>query len=155
MTNLFLAAGAALLISAAFLPVVCVFFVSGMYVVGGCASLWGISPVLGSLIVVCVASAAGSAMWRQHDELSGALLTAGLFLALTGATGAAVLWFEVLIIHPYFLVAIVAAAGAFVVAAFLAKRPGQSIRCRFHLRTLLLCVTMAGLFMGALVMAFD
>ncbi len=148
-TNLLLAVGAALLIAAIFLPVVCFFAMIGGAFVGGCTSLWEISPLLSSLMVFLINIAAGTAMWRQNGELSSALLTTGLFLAVAFAAGVAVLLFEILLIHPFALAAVIAAAGVFVVAAFVAKRPGQSMRFRFHLRTLLLCVTMAGLALGA------
>jgi hypothetical protein len=145
-----LIAGAALLIAAVFLPVVCFFAMAGGTFVGGCISLWGISPFLSSLMIFVVTTAASTASWRQNDELSSALLTTGLFLAVVSAAGITLLLIEILLIHPYALAAVIAAAGVFVVAAFVAKEPGQSIRFRFHLRTLLLCVTMAGLFLGAL-----
>ncbi len=155
VTNLLLTVGAVLLIAAIFLPVVCFFAMAGGTFVGGCASLWEISPLLSSLIIFLITIATGTTMWRQNSELPSALLTIGLFLVVPCAAGIAVLLFEILFIHPFALVAVTAAAGVFVVAAFVAKHPGQPMRFRFHLHTLLLCVTMAGLFLGALVTVFD
>jgi hypothetical protein len=150
LTNVLLIAGAALLIAAIFLPVVCFFAMAGGTFVGGCTSFWGISPLLSSVMIFVVTTAASTAMWHPNDELSSALLTTGLFLAVVSAAGIALLLIEILLIHPYPLAAVIAASGVFVAAAFVAKKPGQSMRFRFHLRTLLLCVTMAGLFLGAL-----
>ncbi len=149
LTNFLLVAGAALLIAAIFLPVVCFFVMAGGTFVGGCISIWGISPLFSSLMIFVVTTATSTAMWRQNDELSSGLLTTGLLLAVVSAAGIALLMIEILPIHPYALAAVIAAAGVFVVAAFVAKPPGQSLRFRFHLRTLLLLVTMAGLFLGA------
>lgn len=155
VTNLLLAAGAALLVAAVFLPVVCFFVIAGGAIVGGCTSLWGISPFLSSLIIFLITTAAGTAMWRQHDELPGALLTAGLFLAIVSAAGIACLLLEILLIHPSALAAVIAAAALFVIAALVAKHPGKSIRFRFHLRTLLLCVTVAAVVLSVLRSVID
>ena len=119
------------------------------------SSVWGISPFFSSLIIFFITTAAGTAMWRQNDELSSALLTAGLFLSVASAAGIAVLLFEIRLIHPYALAAVVAAAALFVIAAFVAKHADKSIRLRFHLHTLLLCVTMAGVVLGVLRMVVD
>jgi hypothetical protein len=155
MSILFLVVGAALLIVTVFLPVVCVFIPVGFQIVGGCASLWEFSPLYSSAIILLIVGAAGSAIWRQDDELSGVLLTTGLFLALVSATGVVLLWTATALAHPYSLGAIAAAAGAFVVAAFLAKRPGQPVGIRCHLRAALLYVTIIGLVLGTLVAGLE
>ncbi len=85
-TNLLLTAGAALLIAAIFLPGVCFFVITGGAIQGGCTSVWGISPFFSSLIIFFITTAAGTAMWRQNDELSSALLTTGSSSGSLGVT---------------------------------------------------------------------
>ena len=150
ITNILVTVAAAILVAAVFLPIICVFAMVGGAFMGGCASLWKISPVLGSMVIVIVATSTGTALWRPRGELPSALLTAALCLAVLCAVGIAVLLIGILFIHFYVLLAVAAASTMFVAAAFVAKEPGQSIRFRFHLRTLLLCVTLAGLILGAL-----
>jgi hypothetical protein len=143
-------AGAALLIAAIFLP--CIFFLVVVvgFVAGGWTNLWAISPLLSSLIILLIAAAVVTAIRQQSNELPSALLTTGIFLAIACAIGISVLLLGILPIHPYALAAVLVAAVMFVVAAFTAKRPGQAMRFRFHLRTLLLCVTVAAMALAAL-----
>ena len=116
----------------------------------GVRAFWAISPLLSSLIILLVTFAVVTAIRRQNDELPSSLLTTGAFLAIACVIGLVVLLLQIAFIHPYALAAVGLAAFNFVVAAFLAKRPGQSMRFRFHLRTLLLCVTMTAMVLAVL-----
>jgi hypothetical protein len=148
--RLLILAGAVCLVAAVFLPVVCVFIPVGMSFAGGCASLWQISPVLGALMLMLIAGLTARAVWRPDTDLPSALLTMGLCLAMTDTLLVALLMIAKMIIHPYWLLAVIAAAAFILSAAFVAKRSGGSMRFHFHLGSLLLYISVAALALGIL-----